>query len=162
MVLERLRQFRNAGVRPTRDDYAFAREWLVDDRLFELFAQQEPRDIVHAVRTAQWLQSRGHTERDLMLAALLHDIGKGEQRTRDRVAWVVAQALRLEDVAAADRSKVAMRRALARSADHAAVGAVLLREAGAPAAVVEYTLLHHDPVVEDGMLALLQAADAAC
>lgn len=158
---ERLRQFREAGIRPSPDDYAFARELLDNDRLYELFAAQEPRDVLHGVRTARWLVRRHHTDRDLLLAALLHDVGKGAQRTRDRVAWVLAQTARIETVAAKANSRFELRRALDRTARHAHTGAVILREAGAPERVVELTRLHHVRTTQNGMLTLLQAADAA-
>jgi putative nucleotidyltransferase with HDIG domain len=160
-VLHRLRQFREASAEPTPAELALAREICRPERLFELFAAQDPRDMVHGVRTAQWLIDRGHDDSLLLMAALLHDIGKGRQRTRDRVAWVVAEATHAGGWLASAESRFAMRQALARSAKHSAVGAAMLRDAGAPDGVVELTRLHHDPPGQNGMLAILQAADAA-
>ena len=158
---DRVRQFREAGQQPAPADYAFARKLLPRDELYELFVLQEPRDIVHAVRTARWLIDRNERDPELLMAALLHDIGKGHQRTRDRVGWVLAGTLGIGERFAAHESRLAIRRAAARSAEHAAAGAEMLRRAGAPPLVIELTLLHHDPHAANGMLKLLQAADAA-
>ncbi len=59
------------------------------------------------------------------------------------------------------RSHLEMRRAMQRSRDHSAIGAKLLEAAGAPAAVVQLTLLHHGEPGANGMLMILQEADAA-
>jgi putative nucleotidyltransferase with HDIG domain len=158
---QRIRQFREAGHVPTPADYALARDILGEGPLFDLFAEQTPRDILHSVNTARWLLERNHHDPGLLAAALLHDIGKGRQRTRDRVAWVVAQELRIATLAPNGRSRLELRRALQRSRDHTAIGASLLEAAGAPADVVELTLLHHGDAGANAMLRVLQEADAA-
>lgn len=159
MIRHRARQFLAAGRSPTAGDFALAREHLEPD-LFVLFARQHPRDIVHAAATARWLLTRGYSHPELVAAALLHDIGKGEQRRIDRAAHVVAEAAGVAGRAAQPRSRFALRRALARSRDHSAAGAAELRAKGAAARVVELTLNHHSPPGNDTMLALLQQADA--
>ena len=160
-MLERVRQFREASLPPDANDLALARGCL-DGELLALFAAQEPRDQRHSAGTARWLLERGHGgDRDLLVAALLHDAGKGRQRTRDRVAHVLAGWLRVGAAAAADGSRLEMRRAIARSRAHGEIGARLLAAAGASARAVELTRLHHRPAGDDAMLALLQRADAA-
>ncbi len=128
-------------------------------------AMQHPRDIVHAAECARWLQRRGISNVDLIAAALLHDIAKGAQRRWDRTAAVLAGALGLSEAAAHGDSRFELRRALQRTREHSREGARVLQAAGAPAAVVELTRLHHllttTPEGRDGMLALLQEADAA-
>ncbi len=160
-MLDRVRQFREASLPPTVADLALARELLEGD-LLARFSAQEPRDQRHAAATARWLIERGHDgDPDLLVAALLHDAGKGRQRTRDRVAHVAAGWLRAGGVAASGRSRIEMRRALARSRAHSELGAELLASAGASARVVELTRLHHRAAGGDAMLVLLQRADAA-
>lgn len=157
-MLARVRQFREASLEPDADDLALAREYLADD-LLALFAAQAPRDQRHSARTARWLLERGHDGNpDLLVAALLHDVGKGAQRTRDRVAHVVTG--RLPGVGAAG-SRFEMRRAIARSRAHSKRGAELLTEAGAGERVIDWTRRHHRPAGRDAMLALLQRADGA-
>jgi UTP:GlnB (protein PII) uridylyltransferase len=106
------------------------------------------------------LLARGHHDPGLVMAALLHDVAKGEQRRADRVAYVVASRLGLAHVLASRRSRFAVRRAVARSLAHAATGARVLEEAGVTEEVVRLTRLHHGPPGDDPVLALLQMADA--
>ncbi len=160
MIRERIRQFREATIAPGDEDFALARAWL-DGRLLELFEAQHPRDIVHAAATARWLLVRGHDDPELIQAALLHDIGKGHQRRVDRVVYVIADGLRVSGLLANPRSRFELRRAVARSRTHSASGAAMLREAGASERVIELTARHHEPPRGDGVLALLQQADAA-
>lgn len=156
----RLRQFLAAGATPGEDDLALARSWL-DGQLLTLFFAQHPRDIVHSAGTARWLLDRGHDSRDVIEAALLHDIAKGEQRRADRIAYVLAGRAGLARKLAAPGSRRALRRAVARSVTHAGVGAAQLVVAGAGERVVELTRLHHAAAGGDPVVALLQQADAA-
>lgn len=159
MILRRLAQFAGAGAAPTPADFAVARQYL-SPPLFDLFGAQHPRDIVHSVRTASWLLERGHRDPDLIAAALLHDIGKGEQRRLDRTAWVLAHATHLDEMLPEAHSRFEIRRALARSATHSEYGAGLLLAAGASERVVALTRAHHSSPAGDPVLALLQQADA--
>jgi hypothetical protein len=86
-------------------------------------------DRRHAARVAAWLVARGHVDRLLIQAALLHDVGKALAPIGlwQRVAWVVVGRL-----APGRRGWLAGRgggwRALAA---HQATGAERLRAAGA-------------------------------
>jgi hypothetical protein len=160
MIRERLRQFREAEAVPSADDYDLARAHLTD-ALYALFATQHPRDIVHSAGTARWLLERGHAGPDLLVAALLHDIGKGHQRRWDRVAYVAASAAHLDGRLGATDSRLDVRRAIARSRAHSVSSANLMAAAGASAGAVNLTRRHHEAAGRDRMLALLQAADAA-
>ena len=160
MIADRIRQFRHAGGHPVEADYALARQWL-SPALLELFEGQHPRDIVHSAETARWLLARGHNDPDLIAAALVHDVGKGEQRRLDRTAYVLACHARCASALGASGSRFELRRAVARTLAHSETGAFALEVAGAPGRVVELTLRHHEPAGDDPMLALLQQADAA-
>ncbi len=159
-MLHRVRQFRDTSVRPSPADLALARDHLPAD-LFSIFLRQHERDIVHSARVARWLLDRGHTDPDLLAAAFLHDVGKGHQRRRDRVAFVLATWSRVARPAASPTSRFAIRRAMARSLSHSEAGAAALRDAGAPLRVVGLVERHHARASGDAMLALLQQADAA-
>ncbi len=160
-MLDRVRQVREASLGPDAHDLELARDCLTSD-LLALFTAQEPRDQRHAAGTARWLIERGHDrDHDLLVAALVHDVGKGSQRTRDRVAHVVTGWVRVGAGVAAPASRFEMRRAIARSRAHSEHGADLLVAAGASPRVVELTRLHHRSAGQDAMLALLQRADAA-
>jgi putative nucleotidyltransferase with HDIG domain len=156
----RLRQFLAANQRPSDTDFVLARAYL-SPALFDLFASQHPRDVVHSASTAQWLVERGHTDPDLLAAALLHDIGKGEQRRFDRVAHVLASAGHVAGQVGDSESRFAVRRALARSRRHSESGATVLASAGASERVVYLTRFHHASPPPDPVLALLQQADDA-
>jgi DNA-binding transcriptional LysR family regulator len=157
--MRRVEQFFAAARTPSPADYAEAEAHLPPP-LLSLFREQHPRDIVHASATARWLVERGHEDLDLISAALLHDIGKGEQRRWDRVAHVVLG--RAGRRFAAGQSRFELRTALWRSRYHGELAVPRLRAAGASDRVVELTRLHHAKPGRDGMLALLQEADAAC
>ena len=157
-LLRRIRQFLTAGVRPTPADLQFARE-ILPPPLYALFASQTPRDIVHGVRTARRVRELGYDDPALLMAALLHDIGKGRQRRLDRVAYVVATWFGAAHLLASPSSRLELRRAVARSCTHAEAGARLAAEAGAPPRVVALIRRHHGPARGDAMLAVLQRAD---
>jgi putative nucleotidyltransferase with HDIG domain len=159
-VRHRIRQFRDAGKRPSEADFELAHEHL-GATLFELFRGQHPRDIVHSAGAARWLLERGHTNPDLIAAALLHDVGKGHQRRMDRVAYVLASYVRVTKFVGSAESRFALRSAVFRSDSHGERGAEMLGRAGAHEAVVTLTRLHHMPQRADPVLALLQQADAA-
>jgi hypothetical protein len=157
---ERLRQFREASSRPSEADYDLGRRHLTPE-LYELFAAQHPRDVVHSAGTTRWLLERGHNDADVITAALLHDVGKGEQRRSDRVAYVVARRMGVARTLGNGRSGLAMRRAIARSLEHSEASADRMARAGASERAVNLTRLHHAPPGQDPVLALLQQADAA-
>ncbi len=159
-MLQRIRQFVTAGREPTPAELELAQRFL-SPKLYELFLQQHPRDICHGAATARWLLARGYDDPDLIAAALLHDVAKGNQRRLDRAAYVVATWFRLARRLACATSRFELRRAAERSLRHAERGADLLACCGAPARVVELTRRHHEPPGGDAMLALLQQADAA-
>jgi putative nucleotidyltransferase with HDIG domain len=159
-MLHRVRQFLDASAAPSPRDFALAEAHL-PPALFALFAAQHPRDVVHAARTARWLLGRGYSHPDLVVAALLHDIAKGNQRRLDRAAFVLASSARLTGRLASPGSAFEFRRALHRSLSHAAQGARMLVAAGANERVVALVRDHHTPSGAGTMLALLQEADAA-
>ncbi len=160
-MLDRVRQFREASLGPCEEDLALAREHL-PPALLALFEAQGPRDQRHSAGTARWLLERGHDDDpELLVAALLHDVGKGQQRTRDRVAHVVAGWFQVGALVAAEGSAIAMRAAIARSRTHSERGAEAMAAIGAPEGAIELTRLHHRDPGANAMLALLQRADAA-
>lgn len=56
---------------------AEVRAWLTPS-LFELFCRMTPAERYHAYCAWQTLREQGHTNRDLLTAALLHDVGKSK------------------------------------------------------------------------------------
>ncbi|HEY3110729.1 MAG TPA: hypothetical protein VGL23_18365, partial [Chloroflexota bacterium] len=66
-------------------------DWL-DRSEAELFYGQALADQRHAARVATWLVARGHVDRLLIQAALLHDVGKAVAPIGlwQRIVWVIA------------------------------------------------------------------------
>lgn len=159
-MLGRARQFLTAGLKPAPADLELAARHL-SPALLALFLRQHPRDVVHGAATARWLLDRGHDDKDLIAAALLHDVGKGDQRRIDRVAYVAAGWIGLSRRLGRPDSRLALRRAVARSLAHSETGAAALATAGAGERIVNLARHHHASAGDDAMLALLQQADAA-
>src|SRR5688572_10858585 len=103
------------------------RSWLTGPEQ-RLFFGQSATDQRHALRVAHLLLARGHPDRLLIRAALLHDVGKSGRGVTlvHRVSWVVAGRLSPRLAAALARLGGGWR-ALA---DHATVGGSRLHGAG--------------------------------
>lgn len=125
-------------------------------------------DQAHLLRVYRALLQVGVTDRDLLTAVLLHDLGKtspaGHVRLPDRVARVV-----LGRVAPGALHRLARlpaprwRLGLALAVHHAALGADRAALLGCSPRV-RWLIAHHDhpAALHDADLALLAAADDAC
>ncbi len=144
----RVRQF-TRGVRSTLApvEIEAARAHLAPAEL-ALFLGAEARDRRHSVDLFEALREVGASESELV-AALLHDVGKGRLQTWHRVAFVLLNAagVRLEAEGAAGQD--GWRQALWRLRHHAALGATLLEAAGSDARVVQLVRRHTD-ALSDG------------
>lgn len=122
-----------------------------------LFRSMHPADQRHGLAVLRALRARGADDRDLLLAALLHDAGKGRTGLLPRVlhalgqaygAWIPRLARRLPGLG----------RALDRLAHHPALSADLAAGAGSSARTVE--LIRWQEAPRDPELGrLLQVAD---
>lgn len=87
----RVRQFvRYLAGRVTPADRAALATWLTPEQL-ALFVAMHRADQRHGLDVVTLLRAAGHSDRDLLLAGLLHDAGKGRLlRLWHRVAWALA------------------------------------------------------------------------
>ena len=172
-LLYRVRQFGRylkARLTPGERQAAEAR---LGPRLAELFGRMTPAEQAHSVRVAQALAAEGQTEPDLLLAALLHDVGKTRaplglwERTLVVVCGKFAPGL-AERWGRADDGREAQgvfQRPFVIARQHPAWSAEMAECAGAPPRSVALIRRHQAAVPappqteEDRLLAALQKAD---
>ncbi|MGD8969341.1 MAG: hypothetical protein PVI07_17695 [Anaerolineae bacterium] len=134
-----------------------------------LLARQAPQDQRHALAVYETLCQEGHTHRDLLAAALLHDIGKAAAwlPAWQRGIFVLAQRLVPGMLDRARRGETgSWWRPLADYAGHAEIGARWAEKAGCSSLTVALIRRHEEPLEtcqteEDRLLTTLQAADCA-
>ena len=134
------------------EDRAEVERWLPPSAL-PLFATMSNADQQHSLRVCRGLQASGCTERDLLAAALLHDVGKAEGRVPFWTRPVIVLGKRfvphlLERVALhpsvfEQRSVPRWQRSLSYAWWHADVGADLAAAAGLSERAVLYIRTHH-------------------
>jgi hypothetical protein len=126
-----------------------------------LFAAMTVRDQQHCLAVYERLRAQGERDADLLVAALLHDCGKGRIALWHRVAHVAlaATAPRALDGVARRGDGASWREALYRLRHHPEIGARLASEAGCSPATV--ALIREDPGAPRERLAALHAADEA-
>ena len=137
---------------------------LLPPSALPLFYTMSAADQQHSFRVYQGLLARGCADRDLLAAALLHDVGKAEGRvpfwTRPAIVLGKLFAPRLLKRLTAypyEGSTVACwQRALSNAWWHAEIGANLASRAGLSNTSVLYIRTHHQP---DGPAAELHLVD---
>ncbi|HYM84023.1 MAG TPA: hypothetical protein VEY67_07725 [Candidatus Dormibacteraeota bacterium] len=152
------RQFRDhigARVSPAeRDDIS---TWLSRDQL-ALFDAMTVADRRHGLDVVDELRRKGVTERDVLVAGLLHDAGKGRTGLWPRVVFSLGQAYGPWVWALAGVLPQA-RRSIETLRDHAERSARLAEQVGCEPRTVELIRHQEAPLDEDGRL--LHDADEA-
>jgi len=169
-ALYRVQQFVRAATawaRPGEDGGEFAACYLPPAAV-KLFLGMSRYDRQHALSVCQALERQGHTDRDLLAAALLHDAGKSvvhgaRVRLWHRVAVVLIHAFSpglLGRLAKGGGEN--WRRPFYVQIHHAALGAEAAQQAGCSATTVDLIRHHEDKCkgIGDPLLAALQAADS--
>jgi putative nucleotidyltransferase with HDIG domain len=118
-----------------------------------MFFEQSDADQRHGYQAALVVTGSGVDDRDVIVAALMHDVGKRHARL-GVVGRSVASLLILTGLPLTDR--------MTRYRDHGLVGARELGAVGAPSLAIDFALHHHGrrpPTIDASTWDLLIAAD---
>jgi hypothetical protein len=134
------------------EEYLQVTQWLPASAL-PLFQTMSAADQRHSLRVCQGLLARGCVDKDLLAAALLHDVGKAQGRvpfwTRPAIVLgkVFAPRLLKRLIVYPYRGKTipAWRRSLSNAWWHAEIGAELSAACGLSEKAVLYIRTHHQP-----------------
>ena len=142
---------------------------LLGVRGMALFQQLSRNDQRHSLNVYLTLREQGHTDRDLLVAALLHDVGKtaGTILLPYRVAVTLLEAFcpgLLSRLGAG--GQVGLLRPFWIACEHPNIGAQLLAAAGFSPVTIELVRRHHESLGEQDVpgemsewLQVLQRAD---
>jgi hypothetical protein len=162
----RLRQFQRAWrSTPSAAELHQARQ-LLGPNLWPLFQQMQPGEQAHSLDVLRKVAARGITDPDLLIAALLHDVGKTRSPLTvwDRSWIVLAKKLLPQAVKTwGEGTPTGLRRIFVVAEQHPAWGAELAAAAGATPRCVAIIRHHQSPPDPTSPLAeplrILQAAD---
>ena len=160
--LYRTRQFLGA-LRPHVED-GERREAvaLLGERLWPLFESMSARDQRHSLDVFRLLKNQGRRDEDLLMTALLHDVGKGRLAGANVRLWHRVAYVLLSGAPWALKRLVNGRGGLGALHQHAERGALVAEALGAPKAVVELIRQHDEKDSPDERLRLLRTADDSC
>lgn len=155
----RFRQFRShlrARVGP--EERTALATWITPAQL-ALFNSMHVADRHHGLDVVASLRAEGVTERDALLAGLLHDAGKGDTGVWPRVAHALAGKYG-QWIATVARQMPGLGVSMERLRTHASTSAELAAAAGCPSRTVELIRCQDAPVDPD-FGELLRLADEA-
>ncbi len=166
-ILYRAKQLYRALEASIRPQEGFSLEEYLSPQGVRLFHQMAPSDQRHSLGVFRTLTERGWGAPELLEAALLHDIGKGDNKLR---VWHRVFITLLENFAPGPLRRIAQdapsswRYPFFLHLCHAERGAALAEGIGCSAEVVKLIAEHHRPPADDSpymeKLRALQEADA--
>jgi len=166
----RVRQFWNALHTTLLDESELMPiQEVLSDQQMELFTRMQPSEQTHGLRVLQTLQNHGENHPDLLVAALLHDVGKINHPLHIWERVIIVFGVRLFP----DRVKrwgsgqpKGWKRPFVVASEHPEWGADLAQMVGAGPLAVHLIRKHQDMVppnapntLENNLLAILQGAD---
>lgn len=146
-ILGRIRQTTQAlfaWSRPVEDH--LAAQYLTPE-LFELFCRMSRSDRQHHIRVLKYLLNSGQTHPSLIVAALLHDVGKTSVRITivDRVLAVLVKTISPNHFSQWSKGRSSgWRKAFVVSAQHPAWGAEMVATVGGDALAVQLIREHQN------------------
>jgi hypothetical protein len=169
-ILYRIHQFWQAlRASLTEKELAKVREVLNQPPLLALFLRLQPSEQAHSFQVLKQLQSQGPCPPDLLIAALLHDVGKIclPLQLWERILIVLGRKLLPRLARRWGQDERHGWRPFVVAEQHARWGAELARQAGASPLTVALIRRHQDPIpqpayrhqFEDGLLHRLQSVD---
>jgi len=159
----RARQFRRTIAPGITADNLHEAESALGGELYALFAAMQPADQRHCLDVYRRLRADGEDDPDVLVAALIHDAGKGGDsarriRTWHRVAYVVLGTLpsgALDRIARGDGGLACLHR-------HGEATLQIMRSAGASERIIRLLEGMESGGGDDPRAARLLAADDAC
>jgi hypothetical protein len=152
----KLRQFRrHVTARVAEPERAALATWLRPAEV-RLFDSMHLADRRHGLDVVASLRAFGVRDRDVLVAGLLHDAGKGDTGVGARAAWSLGERFGATLWRAASLVP-GMRTSLDRLRDHADTSARMAEAAGCSAHTIELIRNQATPIDPDGEL--LQRAD---
>lgn len=144
------------AARPTAQDLARAAQLLTPEQ-WQLFQRLQPGDQAHSLRLLQALDGRQDVPLEVLVAALLHDIGKVDHPLRiwERVEIVLIKALLPQKAKEWGRGEArGWRRPFVVAEQHAQWGAQLAERTGASPLVIELIRHHQEPLPGSDLAAI--------
>ena len=148
-IAYRVQQFwHTLTAKPDQDDLTLA-EKLLSPALLNLFMQMQASEQAHSISIARQLLEDDQVDNDLIIAALLHDVGKSRYPLRLWERTIIVVGNRLFPTKASQWGQGApagWRRAFVVAAQHPAWGAEMVAQAGASPMVVAIVRRHQDQI----------------
>jgi putative nucleotidyltransferase with HDIG domain len=146
-ILYRVRQFWQVLTADSNSQNLDQARQVLSSGQMDLFMRLQPGERAHSLQILQQLCVQGEENSDLLIAALLHDIGKSVHplRLRERVVIVIAKTLFPNRIRAWGQGEPERwRRPFVIAEQHGTWGAEMAAQAGVSALTASIIRRHHD------------------